>query len=67
MRETLSSLIRRAIEESGESRYAIACKCGVQQSTLSRFMLRQGQISLETADKLIAGLGIEVKYTKKGE
>jgi transcriptional regulator with XRE-family HTH domain len=69
MKETFSALIRRAILESGESRYAIACRCGVDQAVLSRFMAGKSSLSLATIDKLVTGLGIEAKIrrTTKGK
>jgi hypothetical protein len=65
MSEQLSSVIRRAILESGESRYAIAFKCGIDQAILSRFMAGKGGMGLATMDKLVAGLGIEVRLPRK--
>jgi hypothetical protein len=68
MKETFSALIRRAILESGQTRYAIAVKCGVDQAVLSRFMSGKSNLNLATVDKLVAGLGIEAKIrrTMKG-
>jgi transcriptional regulator with XRE-family HTH domain len=64
MSESLTDSIRRAVEESGQSRYAIAHKTGVSQATLSRFMNGERRLSLEIAEKLIAGLGLRVKIIK---
>jgi hypothetical protein len=61
MGEPLSSIIRRVILESGESLYSIACKCRIDRATLSRFMAGKGGMGLATIDKLVAGLGIEVR------
>jgi hypothetical protein len=65
MGEPLSTLIRRAILESGQSRYAISVACGVPQSALSRFMAGKSSLNLDTTDKLVAGLGIKVKLPNK--
>jgi hypothetical protein len=65
MGELLSEIVRRVILESGESRYSIAIKCGVDQAILSRFMAGKGGMGLETIDKLVAGLGIEVRLPRK--
>jgi transcriptional regulator with XRE-family HTH domain len=65
MHESLSSVIRRAILESGETRYAIAVKCGVDQAALSRFMSGKSSLHLTTIDKLVDGLGIEVGLRRK--
>jgi transcriptional regulator with XRE-family HTH domain len=65
MSETLSKLIRRAILESGKTRYRIACECRVDQATLSRFITGKSTLSQDTIDKLVAGLGIEVRLPRK--
>jgi hypothetical protein len=65
MRELFSTLLRRAILESGETRYAIACRCMVDQATLSRFLARKSSLNLATIDKLVAGLGIQVRLPRK--
>jgi len=65
MSELLSAVIRRAILESGQTRYAIAFKCGVDQAVLSRFMAGKSSLSLATVDKLVDGLDIEVKLRRK--
>jgi hypothetical protein len=64
MKETLSALIRRAILESGETRYAISVKTGVDQGTLSRFMAGKSGLTLPTIDKLVVGLGITIKLPR---
>jgi hypothetical protein len=61
MKETFSALIRRAILESGETRYAISVRCGVDQAVLSRFMAGKSSLNLATIDKLVVGLGIKAK------
>jgi transcriptional regulator with XRE-family HTH domain len=64
MNEKFSSLLRRAILESGQTRYAIAAKCGVDQATLSRFMAGKTNLNLANIDKLVAGLGIEARFRR---
>jgi transcriptional regulator with XRE-family HTH domain len=64
MKEAFSSLLRRAILESGMTRYAIAVKCGVDQAALSRFLAGKASLTLATVNKLVDGLGIEVKLPK---
>jgi transcriptional regulator with XRE-family HTH domain len=54
-------LLRRAIRESGITHHAIAVKCRVDQAALSRFMAGKSSLNLATIDKLVEGLGIEVK------
>jgi transcriptional regulator with XRE-family HTH domain len=64
MRETLSAMLRRAIQECGLTRYEISCRTGVDQAALSRF-LGGGDLMLATADKLLDVLDIEVKTKGK--
>jgi plasmid maintenance system antidote protein VapI len=65
MEQTLSDVLRRAILESGMTRYAIAVKAGVDQASLSRFVAGKRSMSLETADKLMDVLGLEVRPRKR--
>lgn len=60
-RETVSEVVRRAIEESGVSRYELAKRSGVSQSVLSRFVAGDRSINLETLDRLAEVLGIEIR------
>jgi transcriptional regulator with XRE-family HTH domain len=62
---SISSQLRRAIQRSGESRYAIAQETGVNQSTLSRFVQGSG-LSSENLDRVAEYLGLELKPKRKG-
>jgi hypothetical protein len=64
MNHRFSSVIRRAILESGETRYALAFKCGVDQAVLSRFINEKSGLGLAAIDKLVDGLGIEVRLRR---
>jgi transcriptional regulator with XRE-family HTH domain len=59
----LSDQIRRAVDASGLSRYRIAKKIGVAESTMSRFMAGSG---LETSnlDRLADLLGVDIVVSK---
>jgi hypothetical protein len=59
-REKLSDEVRRAIVESGQSRYAICKAVGLAQATMSRFMGGQGGLSMETLDALADLLDLHV-------
>ena len=67
-KEPLSEQLRRAVRESEMSRYQIWQRTGILQSVLSRFV-NGGSVSLDTADKLVELLGLELvaksKPTKK--
>ena len=56
---TLSEQLRRAVDASGLSRYEICKRCGLPQSTLSRFMHGR-PITMATADTLAAVLGLRL-------
>jgi Helix-turn-helix len=64
MSKLLSDHLRRAIRECGRSRYAISCETGVDQATLSRFM-QGGGLTLDTVDKLMDVLNLEVRPRRK--
>jgi len=51
--------IRRAVDASGMSRYAIAKRLGIPESSMSRFMTGGG-LSFENLDALAALLGLRV-------
>ena len=58
--------LRRAIDASGETRYAICQRAGLgkNQNLLARFMAGKG-ISLMTAGKLAAAIGDDLVQTGK--
>lgn len=58
--EKLSDQIRRVIDSSGMSRYAIAKAIGLDQSVLSRFMAGKSGLSVPTLDRLGVLLKLEV-------
>ena len=53
----LSDQIRRAVDDSGLSRYRISKELGVAESTMSRFMSGKGGLSMEHLDALAELLG----------
>lgn len=63
--DTLVTAIEAA-EKRGETRYQIAKRTGVSQATLSRIANRQTEsVSLDTLEKLIDALGIEIRLKKR--
>ena len=63
--ETLIRAIAAA-EERGETRYQLAKRTGVSQSTLSRIVNRQTEnVSFDTMERLIDALGIEIRIKKR--
>lgn len=67
---TLSDQVKRAIDDSGESRYAIAKATGIDESALAKFYNGQRGITTDTLDRLGAYLGLRIvmdRKTKKGK
>ena len=58
-KELFSERLRRAVRESEMSCYRIWQRTGILQSVLSRFV-NGGSISLDTADKLVELLELEL-------
>lgn len=58
---TASEALRRAIEDSGESRYSISMATGINQGVLSRFVVGGGQLRTDTLDRLCEHLGLELR------
>lgn len=59
-RETFTDQLRRMIDASGLSRYAICKGIRIDQSTMSRFMAGKGGLSMEALDRLAALLDLEI-------
>ena len=57
----LSAALKAAIEKSGHSNYAISQLSGVSQSVLNRFTSGERDITLSTAGKIAAALGLSLK------
>lgn len=51
--------IRKTIDRKGESRYAIAKACGIDQAVMSR-IYHGGSCSVQTADRLCEHLGLKL-------
>jgi plasmid maintenance system antidote protein VapI len=60
---TLSDRLRQAIQSAEQSRYEIGLAVGVAQSVLSRFVAGKRSITLDTADRLAAYLGLSLLPT----
>jgi len=65
MEQTFTERLRRAIRESGMTRYAISVKTGIAQSTLCKFLKRERGMSLDSVDRLMECLRLEIKSCRK--
>jgi transcriptional regulator with XRE-family HTH domain len=57
--------IRKAIESSGMSRYALSKATGIDQSQLSKLMSGQGGLSIASLEKLAEHLSLEITIRSK--
>lgn len=64
MTTRLSTSLKLAIEKSGHSLYALSQASGVSQSVLNRFTSGERDITLETASRIAAALGAELRVKK---
>jgi transcriptional regulator with XRE-family HTH domain len=64
-RLTLSDQIRRAVDDSGLSRYRICKVLGIAQSTMSEFMSGKSGLSLERLDALADLLDVNITKGKR--
>jgi len=63
--QTLSTALRTAIRDCGQSQFEIANAIGILHGILSRFMREERSMNLETAEKLCAYLGLELREVVK--
>lgn len=61
----IAEQLRRAVQESGQSLYAIANATDMSQGILSRFMRSERTMTLDTAEKLTDYLGLELQPKKQ--
>jgi len=63
--KTMPDVIRDAIRRDGRTIYRLALDCGVNQGVLGRFMRRERDMNLRTADKVCRALGLELRAMKR--
>ena len=64
-RVKLSEQVRRAVEESGMTRYAICKAIGMHESVMSRFMNGKGGLQQDSLDALADLLELDIVARKK--
>ena len=65
--DSFSDQLRRAIDESGMSRYAICKLIKIRQSTMSKFMHGKGGMSMDALDRLAELLGLRIVAEREEE
>jgi hypothetical protein len=66
MGEKFSDQLRRAVRESEATRYQISQETGIDQATLCRFVAGTAGMSLDSIDKLMGALNLEIRPRKRG-
>ena len=65
--KTMTDALKQAVQESGESLYAICKATGLNEDSLSRFMRGRQSLRLDLADRLAAHFGIECRQRGRKE
>ena len=65
-RLSFADQIRKAINESGQSRYAICKRMDFSESVMSKFMHGTSGLSLDTLDRLADVIGMSIVSNSKG-
>ena len=60
-RTPMATILRQMIETSGQSQAAIARATGIAQPVLCRFVRGERDLTLRTADKLLAHFDLELR------
>lgn len=64
MNTPMTDALRKAITDSGLTPYALSKASGVSQAVLSRWLSGKRGITLDTADRLAAALGLTCSLRK---
>jgi transcriptional regulator with XRE-family HTH domain len=63
--DSFSEQLRRVIDESGLSHYAVCKRIAIDQATMSRFMHGRGGMSIAALDRLGELLGLRIVAERK--
>jgi len=66
-RPSMAEILRKAFEASGETVASVARGTGIAQPVLHRFVHGERDLTLRTADKLMAYFNLEVRPRSKGK
>jgi hypothetical protein len=67
MKEKFSDQLRRAVRESEATRYQISKQTGISQAVLCRFVAGTAGMSLDSIDKLMDALGLEIRPRRRAK
>jgi hypothetical protein len=65
MPRTFSDQLRQAVRDSELTRYAISVRTGIDQGTLSRFIRGERGMSLDSVDRLMECLELEIRPRRR--
>jgi hypothetical protein len=65
MGQAFTDQLRKAIRGSDLTRYAISKRTGIDQATLSRFVRGQAGMSVDSIDRLMDCLKLEIRPRRK--
>jgi hypothetical protein len=63
--ETFTDQLRRAVIDSGVSRYRISVESGIAESVLSRFVRGERGLNSDSIDRLMECLGLEIRPRRR--
>jgi hypothetical protein len=67
MRQAFSDQLRQAVRDSSVTRYRLAQVTGIAESTLCLFVRGERGIRLDSIDRLMDVLGLEIGPRRKGK
>jgi plasmid maintenance system antidote protein VapI len=63
----LDEQLRQAVRKAGLSKYGLAKQAGIDRSMAVRFMNAERSLTLATASKIAALLGLELRPARRGQ
>ena len=64
---SIAEQLRQAVQDSGQTPYALAKLAGIDRSALLRFLHDERGLTLDSAAALCDVLGLELRPVKKGK
>jgi hypothetical protein len=63
----IDDLLRKAMKDSGKSLYLIAKESKIPYPTILRFSRKERSLHIDSLDKLLPVIGLEITPVKKGK